>query len=61
VDSAYAVVRMIARFWIWFFFERVEVRQLTRAQEARGLLAERRELVDELERTRRDYLEEPRV
>jgi glycerol-3-phosphate O-acyltransferase/dihydroxyacetone phosphate acyltransferase len=26
VDSFYAVVRMIARFWIWFFFERVEVR-----------------------------------
>jgi 1-acyl-sn-glycerol-3-phosphate acyltransferase len=37
---------------------------LTRAQEARRLLAERREIVDELERTRRDYLEgakEPRV
>jgi len=26
VDPVYAVVRMIARFWIWFFFERVEVR-----------------------------------
>ena len=26
VDAFYAVVRMIARFWIWFFFERVEVR-----------------------------------
>jgi len=26
VDSLYAVVRAIARFWIWFFFERVEVR-----------------------------------
>jgi glycerol-3-phosphate O-acyltransferase/dihydroxyacetone phosphate acyltransferase len=24
--SFYAVVRLIARFWIWFFFERVEVR-----------------------------------
>jgi glycerol-3-phosphate O-acyltransferase/dihydroxyacetone phosphate acyltransferase len=26
VDPFYAVVRMIARFWIWFFFDRVEVR-----------------------------------
>ena len=26
MDPFYAVVRMIARFWIWFFFERVEVR-----------------------------------
>src|SRR3989449_9963193 len=26
VDPFYAVVRGIARFWIWFFFERVEVR-----------------------------------
>jgi len=26
VDSFYAVVRMIAQFWIWFFFDRVEVR-----------------------------------
>ena len=26
MDSFYAVVRLIARFWIWFFFERVEVR-----------------------------------
>jgi len=26
VDPVYAVVRVIARFWIWFFFERVEVR-----------------------------------
>ena len=26
MDSFYAVVRMIARFWIWFFFDRVEVR-----------------------------------
>jgi hypothetical protein len=25
VDPFYAVVKMIARFWIWFFFERVEV------------------------------------
>ena len=24
--TLYAVVRVIARFWIWFFFERVEVR-----------------------------------
>jgi glycerol-3-phosphate O-acyltransferase/dihydroxyacetone phosphate acyltransferase len=30
VDPFYAVVRMIARFWIWFFFERVEVRHLER-------------------------------
>ena len=29
---------------------------LTRAQEARRLLAERREIVEELERTKRDYL-----
>jgi len=26
VDAFYVVVRVIARFWIWFFFERVEVR-----------------------------------
>jgi len=26
VDPFYAVVRMIARFWVWFFFDRVEVR-----------------------------------
>src|SRR2546427_3662916 len=26
VDPFYAVVRVIARFWIWFFFERIEVR-----------------------------------
>ena len=26
MDPFYAVVRVIARFWIWFFFERVEVR-----------------------------------
>ena len=26
MDLFYAVVRVIARFWIWFFFERVEVR-----------------------------------
>jgi glycerol-3-phosphate O-acyltransferase / dihydroxyacetone phosphate acyltransferase len=26
VDPFYVVVRVIARFWIWFFFERVEVR-----------------------------------
>src|SRR3989442_12088224 len=26
----YAVVRVIARFWIWFFFERVEVRHRER-------------------------------
>lgn len=30
---------------------------LTRAQEARRLLAERREVVEELERAKRDYLE----
>lgn len=30
MDTFYAVVRMIARFWIWFFFERVEVRHLER-------------------------------
>jgi len=26
VDLFYAIVRVVARFWIWFFFERVEVR-----------------------------------
>ena len=26
MDPFYAIVRVIARFWIWFFFERVEVR-----------------------------------
>ena len=26
MDAFYVVVRVIARFWIWFFFERVEVR-----------------------------------
>ena len=26
MDPFYALVRVIARFWIWFFFERVEVR-----------------------------------
>ena len=26
MDPFYAVVRVVARFWIWFFFERVEVR-----------------------------------
>jgi glycerol-3-phosphate O-acyltransferase / dihydroxyacetone phosphate acyltransferase len=30
VDPLYAVVRAIARFWIWFFFERVEVRHRER-------------------------------
>jgi len=30
VDPFYAVVRLIARFWIWFFFERVEVRHSER-------------------------------
>jgi glycerol-3-phosphate O-acyltransferase / dihydroxyacetone phosphate acyltransferase len=30
VDAFYAVVRIIARFWIWFFFERVEIRHLER-------------------------------
>ena len=30
VDAFYAIVRIIARFWIWFFFERVEVRHLER-------------------------------
>jgi glycerol-3-phosphate O-acyltransferase / dihydroxyacetone phosphate acyltransferase len=30
VDPFYAVVRMIARFWIWFFFERVEIRHAER-------------------------------
>lgn len=24
VDPFYTAVRLIARFWIWFFFERVE-------------------------------------
>ena len=26
VDPFYALVRVIARFWIWFFFERIEIR-----------------------------------
>jgi hypothetical protein len=30
---------------------------LTRAQEARRLLAERREIIEELERAKRDYVE----
>src|SRR5688572_18918289 len=30
VDAFYAIVRTIARFWIWFFFERVEIRHLER-------------------------------
>ena len=30
VDAFYAVIRMIARFWIWFFFEQVEVRHRER-------------------------------
>ncbi len=30
MDSFYAVVRVIARFWIWFFFERVEIRHSER-------------------------------
>lgn len=132
VDHCYAVVRVTARFWIWLFFERVEVRNpqrvprmgpgllcinhpnnlidsllvgavlprkvhhlatgalaffcslplggliayrylvgtgrlrhqlrfgallLTRAQEARRLLVERREIIGELERARRADLE----
>ena len=32
VDPFYAVVRVIARFWIWFFFERVEVRHPERSR-----------------------------
>jgi glycerol-3-phosphate O-acyltransferase / dihydroxyacetone phosphate acyltransferase len=38
VDAFYAVVRMIARFWIWFFFERVEVRHLERVPSAGPVL-----------------------
>ncbi|HXU89735.1 MAG TPA: 1-acyl-sn-glycerol-3-phosphate acyltransferase [Methylomirabilota bacterium] len=30
MGAFYAVARVIARFWIWFFFERVEVRHLER-------------------------------
>lgn len=30
VGTFYAVVRVVARFWIWFFFERVEVRHAER-------------------------------
>jgi len=30
VDPFYAVARMVARFWIWFFFDRVEVRHPAR-------------------------------
>ena len=32
MDPFYAVVRVIARFWIWFFFERVEVRHPERVR-----------------------------
>jgi glycerol-3-phosphate O-acyltransferase / dihydroxyacetone phosphate acyltransferase len=38
VDAFYAVVRMIARFWIWFFFERVEVRHLERVPSTGAVL-----------------------
>ncbi len=90
-DPFYGVVRVIARFWIWFFFEAAGLRGalaffvslplgglvayrylvgtgrlrhqlrfggllLTRAQEARRLVAERREIIDELERANRDHV-----
>jgi hypothetical protein len=38
VDPFYAVVRLIARFWIWFFFERVEVRHPERVPRAGPVL-----------------------
>jgi glycerol-3-phosphate O-acyltransferase/dihydroxyacetone phosphate acyltransferase len=37
-DLVYATARLIARFWIWFFFERVEVRHLERVPAARPVL-----------------------
>ncbi len=38
MDPFYVVVRMIARFWIWFFFERVEVRHPERVPSAGPVL-----------------------
>src|SRR6185436_10935595 len=38
VDPFYAFVRVIARFWIWFFFERVEVRYPKRVPSAGPVL-----------------------
>jgi 1-acyl-sn-glycerol-3-phosphate acyltransferase len=38
VDPFYAGVRVIARFWIWFFFERVEVRHPERVPRAGPVL-----------------------
>jgi glycerol-3-phosphate O-acyltransferase / dihydroxyacetone phosphate acyltransferase len=38
VDAFYAIVRMIARFWIWFFFERVEIRHLERVPSTGAVL-----------------------
>ena len=37
-DPFYAVVRVIAQFWIWFFFERVEVRHPERVPRAGPVL-----------------------
>ncbi len=38
VGAFYTVVRVIARFWIWFFFERVEVRHPERVPDAGPVL-----------------------
>jgi glycerol-3-phosphate O-acyltransferase / dihydroxyacetone phosphate acyltransferase len=38
MDLVYAIGRLIARFWIWFFFERVEVRHLERVPSAGPVL-----------------------
>jgi glycerol-3-phosphate O-acyltransferase / dihydroxyacetone phosphate acyltransferase len=38
VDPFYAVVRVIARFWIWFFFERIEIRHMERVPTAGPVL-----------------------
>ena len=38
MDPFYAGVRVIARFWIWFFFERVEVRHPERVPRAGPVL-----------------------
>ena len=38
VDLLYAVVRVLARFWIWFFFERVEIRYGERVPRAGPVL-----------------------
>ncbi|MBI1734841.1 MAG: 1-acyl-sn-glycerol-3-phosphate acyltransferase [Candidatus Rokubacteria bacterium] len=38
MDPFYAVVRLMARFWIWFFFERIEVRHPERVPRAGPVL-----------------------